>query len=137
MEQLIFVAIFLLAGLGDLLIRWLRKKEGGRDPKSRDELVILEDAEAVPDEEEEVWFEPRPMERPPEPVKAEPPLIRALSLEEIAARHVAVPAVQSRAVRTAPLPARRARPRRWIAGPVSARQGIVAMTILGRCRGLE
>ena len=128
MEQLIFIAIFLLAALVDLLVRWMRGKT--KAPESDEELVVVQEE---PEEAAEwEWLEPRAEERKPEPLPVQPAPIRAPALEEIVVRR---PAREP-----APLPApprRRARGRRRISGPVSARQGIVAMTILGPCRALE
>lgn len=128
MEQLIFIAIFLLAALVDLLVRWMRGKT--KAPESDEELVVVQEE---PEEAAEwAWLEPRAEDRKPEPLPVQPAPIRAPALEEIVVRR---PAREP-----APLPApprRRARGRRRISGPVSARQGIVAMTILGPCRALE
>ena len=158
MDQLIFVAIFLLAALADLLVRWMRGKT--KEPESDGELVVFEeDAES---EAEREWLaqqeaaqqrleeeraeqqqteqrrleqraERQRLERKPEPVPAElpPPPIRAPALEEIVVRRPA------REAAPPPPSRRRARARRWVTGPSSARQGIVLMTILGPCRGLE
>lgn len=131
MEPLIFVAIFLLAGLGDLLVRWLRGKT--RAPESDEELVVFEEAPEEAARRE--WFESQLEETTPEPVLVEPALVepapvRAAALEEIVARRPERKPVP-------PPPRRRARARRWITDAASARQGIVMMTILGRCRGLD
>lgn len=145
MEQLIFIAIFLLAALVDLLVRWMKGK--AKAPESSDDVVIFEEEpDTALEEEIEQWRAREPVVRRREPVLVEqrpkpvrlpaelpPPPVRAPALDEVVARRPVAVLVQPPA-----LPRRRrSRRRPWLTQPESVRRGIVMMAVLGRCRGLE
>jgi hypothetical protein len=119
LQQLILLLIVVLLPLLNLLGRWLQRRmqeQSGRVPQ--------------PDGREE-W---PPMGRVPEPEAA-----RAWAPDAVPRVRPTEPALsreESRATRSAPRPRRRLRPRP-LAGRAGAKHAIIAMTILGPCRGLE
>lgn len=116
-EQLLLLLVFILVPLLSLLVRWLQ-----RPAREQQRPVPAEPRAAEPVAREE-W-----------PPAAMPPRVRvlapALSLEapRKETRHKTPPAPQPRPVR------RRAAP---LGDRAAVRRAIVAMAILGRCRGLE
>jgi hypothetical protein len=127
MEQIVLLAIFLLAGLINAIIRW--RQQSGKAPTS--------EREPPPPERAPLPL-PRPrLPRPPRPSPPHelPPGVRV---------HVPVPVPEEPvpAVRRPAVPAPRTLPQRqpvhqWLASRAAVRQTIVAMTLLGPCRALE
>ena len=117
-EQLILLLVFVLVPLLNLVVRWLKQRRRERaapppEPAPREARI------------------PGPMPR----VRViEPPLPR----EGLAERSRVPLSPQGRGQGEGesppPAPRRRAAP---LGGPLGVRQAIVAMTILGPCRGLE
>ena len=111
-EQLLLLLVFVLVPLINLLVRWLRRRAG-----EQQRPVPAEPRAAEPVAREE---------RPPVPV---PPRVRVIE-----------PALPREGPREAP-PAPPLRPVIRRAGPLggrlAVRRAVVAMTILGPCRGLE
>lgn len=94
------------------------------EPATR-EPVLREPLGREPAARETTIRRPRVVVVPPVSVSGRPP-----ALEELMVRRPAAPAGR---------PPMRGRPRmrHWVSGPAGARRGIVIMTILGPCRGLE
>jgi hypothetical protein len=112
MEQLILVAIFLLVGLVNVIVRWLRQRTPAPPPEAPEAL-------------------------PPPETRPRPP--RTLDLPP-GARVVPAPAVGAPAVPAAPPgPRRRRAPaaRDAVGRRSELRRAIVALTILAPCRGRE
>jgi hypothetical protein len=142
-DQLVLIALVLAAALVDLFVRWARRKmqppgQGPAEPREEEpppELEWFEDEAAAAERElreaERAAQQRAARQRELQQRAVEPPVqpARAPALEEVMVRRPAVPATVAKR--------RRARARRWIAGPSSARRGIVLMTVLGPCRGLE
>ncbi|MGH7639171.1 MAG: hypothetical protein ACREOK_16090 [Gemmatimonadaceae bacterium] len=136
-EQLVLLALFLLAALADWLVRWLKRK--GHETTPTDDVSSV-DAEIAAERE---WLEARLDEesrmgeeaRVKEEVRVEeaPAPVRTPATEEIIVR-LPVRAVPSAQIVRRP---RNARVRRLRGDPEGVRQAIVAMEVLGRCRGLE
>lgn len=129
-EQLIVMAAIILAGVFDLLVRWLKsrqRKDAPVDAGRSDENPVLVEEEAdfgLPAEVEllsdvELSGEELVERRGPPPLPPPP-----------------VPVVSRRPAPPPPSRPRRVS-RRLLAGPLDARRGIVMMTILGPCRALE
>jgi hypothetical protein len=117
-EQFFIFALVLFAALVDLIVRSVRSKTrrdqradvaGVEEAGVDEELVLLAEADTELSEEE-----------PAEPRLPPPPLPSPGSSPPMAVR-----------------PRRRHRARRWLKHPLDARRGIVMMTILGPCRGLQ
>ena len=107
-ELLIALVVILMAAL-DLLVRWLKGKMQHDQP-----------AGAAGVEEADTELLERPPAKPQLPPAAPPP-----------------PPSQPPGSPPTARP-RRPRPaRRWLNDPIDARRGIVLMTILGPCRGLQ
>lgn len=153
MEQLIVVLMVLAFSVGDIVVRWLKKRAEGNPPpgmpRPRDEPVAMEEeADEEPD-----WFEVlrQQQEEEREPMilfpreEAPPPPPAPKPVEEAPRRLVPVESTEparglvSGARRTMPRPVtRRAVPvREWLRSPSDARKGIVLMNVLGPCKGLE
>ena len=111
LEQLLVIAAIILAGVFEVLVRWvksLQRKDAPVDASRYDENPVLVDEDAD--------FEL--------PADVELPTDIKLTGEELVER--------------APPPSRPRRvSRRLLASPLDARRGIIMMTILGPCRGLE
>ena len=130
-EQLLVIAAIILAGLYNLLVRSLKsrqRKDAPVDATRFDENPVLV--------EEEADFEL--------PADVELPSDIELPGEELIERRVTLPLPPPPPVpvvfwRPAPPPPIRPRrvSRRLLTDPLDARRGIVMMTILGPCRGLE
>ena len=140
-EQLILFAFILLAGVFDLLVRWLksrRQKDGRVDASRYDENPVLVEEEADFELSDDVELFDREL-------SGEELIERGLADEEVAERRVPPPVpplpVPVPVVTRRPAPPEPSRPRRvsrrLLTGPLDARRGIVLMTILGPCRGLE
>jgi hypothetical protein len=120
LERLFFPAVVLLLMLGDMLIRWAKRKVQEDRPKAdvEAETVFVEDEELPPELPEPAPAELLPpVQRPPQPLP-----LRAAELPPPAPR------------------GRRRRPQRghrWLKDPLDARRGIVLMTILGPCPGMQ
>jgi hypothetical protein len=122
LEQLIIIVAIILAGVLDLILRWLKgrqRKDQPVDAGADDEqVVLLEEADIelpadiqLPEEAMvERRLTPPPPPPPPAPAPPPPPL----------------PAIRPRRVA-----------RRLLPHPLDARRGIVMMTVLGPCRGLQ
>lgn len=117
-EQFFIFALVLFAALVDLIVRSVRSKTRRDQPADvagveeagvDEELVMLEEADTELPEEE-----------PAEPRLPPPPLPSPRFSQPMEVR-----------------PRRRHRARRWLKHPLDARRGIVMMTILGPCRGLQ
>lgn len=153
-EQLFILAMVLLAGLVNFVLDWLRKRGRTAQPQGRDEDLAVDEGEI--DLAEEMGPEPP---RVPVPVTLPAPETRSAGPRP----QVVVPATLPDSRRTSaepsplPVPAQRATPsvpprvppprsparspesrrlRRRI-DPLEARRGVVLMTILGPCRGVE
>lgn len=112
-EQLFILAVVVFAALVDLIVRSVRRKTR-KDQRADvagvdEELVFVEGVDSELSEE-------GPAERQLPP----PPLPSPRFSQQMAVR-----------------PRRRHRARRWLKHPLDARRGIVMMTILGPCRGLQ
>ncbi len=113
MEQIVLLAIFLLVGLVNAIVRWRQQSR-----------------EAPPEPA------PPPPRREPPPRPAElPPRIRVT----VPLPAASVPAARRPPV---PVPAPRTPPRRrpvhrWLGRRADVRRAIVVMTVLGPCRALE
>lgn len=112
MEQLLLIAIFLLVGLVNMLVRWLRQRS----------QVPRPEAEPPPGPEP---ARGRRLELPPAARVIVPPL----------PPEAAVPAPRRMRPEAAP-PARR-RPRPRLGSRADVRRAIVTMTVLGPCRARE
>lgn len=114
-EQLFVLAAILLAAMVDLFVRWQRGKTRRDQPADdagvEEDMVFVEEADTELPEQEPV--EPQL----PAPARARPPAPRP----------------------SPPPPVGRGRhhAHRWLKHPIEPRRGIVLMTILGPCRGLE
>jgi hypothetical protein len=151
MEQLIVVLMVLAFSVGDIVVRWLKKRAEGNPPpgvpQRRNEPVDVLDEEA---EEEPDWFEvlrqQQESEREPMIVfpREEAPAPPPPPPEEAPRRLVPVESTQpARGLPSGGVPqptpvARRVVPvRSWLRSPTDARKGIVLLHVLGPCRGLE
>jgi hypothetical protein len=115
-EQLIFLLLFLLVPLFNLVARWLKRRTG---------------AGAPPPEEAVAEPEPPPRRLPPrivlaEPVETPPPMLPSPPPPPRPAARPAPP----------PVPSRR-RPLLGLRGPEDVGRAVVLMAVLGPCRGLE
>lgn len=126
-EQLVILAIFLLVGLVNFIVDLLRKRGRTAQPQTREQDVAIEEEEL--DLSEVLWPERAtelPPEReparglvPPPPPRPMPPVVAPVSPPRPPVRSV-----------------QRRRLHRRI-DPREARRGLVLMTILGPCRGME
>ena len=140
-EQLIVIAAIILLGVFDRLVRWLKSRQQKDTPV--DASRYDENPKLV---EEEADFElPVDGELPSDiELSGEELVERALSGEELVERRVPpplplpppVPVISRRPAPPPPIGPRRVS-RRLLTDPLDARRGIVMMTILGPCRGLE
>jgi len=110
-EQIFLLVLFVLVPLLNLLVRWLQRR-AREQPRRRPAAPRA--PEPAPREE---W---PPTAMPPRVRVIEPPLPREGPRKAPAA--------------PPPPPARRRRP---LGGRLAVRQAVIAMTILGPCRGLE
>ncbi len=118
-EQLIFIAVFVLIALFNLI----RQARSQRRPESQT-------ADGPPPVEEE------PVPRPPRRVVMAPPVPAPAG--EPRARHPGRDYRPAQVERAAPArPVRRGHDRRLFASREDVRRGIVLITVLGPCRGLE
>ena len=115
-ELLIVLFVLLLAAL-DLLARWLRGKTQLDQPAG----AAGGEEEVVSAEEADTELPERAPAAPRLPPAAPPPPLRP----------------PRPAPPTTARPRRPHRARRWVKDPIDARRGIILMTILGPCRGLE
>ena len=124
LELLFFVAVMLLAGLLDAVVRWLKgRAERDRPPAVDGEPVVVEDDDRGL--VERPWVEPELLPAPPAAARFSP----ASTQPE---------APPPRPPRLPPPPGRRRRRGgRWLRHAAEARRGMVLMAILGPCRGLE
>jgi hypothetical protein len=153
-EQLVLLALITFIALLDLVSRWARGRRTEPEPTYRREEPVYDEAPVYDEEpvyDEAPVYDEEPvftLEREPEwlesgSAEAEPPSTWA----EPAGPPPIVREPRTRKATPAPLrpvvqaPAQSAtRPRRrahWLRHPVNARRGIVMMTVLGRCRGLN
>jgi hypothetical protein len=110
-EQLVLLLLFVLVPLFNVLLRWLQRRA-----QERPRPAPAEPRAAEPAAREE-WRAPLP------------PRVRVIE--------PALPREEPREPRPAPRPrpvVRRAGP---LGGPAAVRRAVIAMTILGPCRGLE
>lgn len=131
-EQLVILAIFLLVGLVNFILDLLRKRGRTAQPQETEQDLAKEEEELELDEA--LWRE-RTAGVPPdlEPARVPVPPAPRVPSGQGATRSVVSPVAPRR------LPARsvqRRRLRRRI-DPREARLGVVLMTILGPCRGIE
>ena len=131
MEQLIIVLMILVFTGGDMLVRWLKKRSAQSAPagERREEPVgVLED---------ELEWEPERWE--PEVATATPEPLR-IPIESLEPAR-GVPLARARrpaALRThAPGRAGGVPIREWLRNSEDAKRGIVLMSVLGPCKGLE
>ena len=123
MEQLVLLAIFLLVGLVNAILRW--RKQGRRAPAPAPEP----EPEPLP---------PWPREAPPRPRELPPNVrVRLPAPPEAAPPAVPRPSVPVRRPRPEPRAVRRPPVHRWLGNRTAVRRAIVAMTLLGPCRALE
>jgi hypothetical protein len=134
-EQLLFLALFVLVPLINLLLRWLRARAAERLPGDRTDQQWPEPVIAGPEIPGGEVPERRapPRDHPPRlPAEARPV---ATPTEPLPAARSGVPTLASSA---APVPAQSARrPRVRPANRREIRRAIVLMTALGPCRALE
>ncbi|MEX2111224.1 MAG: hypothetical protein WD802_11500 [Gemmatimonadaceae bacterium] len=124
LEQLIIIVAIILAGVLDLILRWLKGRQRRDEPVDAgaddEHVVLLEEADIeLPADfqlPEEAMVEGR-LTPPPPPPAPEPVISR---------RPPPPPAIRPRRVA-----------RRLLPHPLDARRGIVMMTVLGPCRGLQ
>jgi hypothetical protein len=152
-EQLVILAVLLLAGLVNFVLDWLRKRGRTAQPQGRDEEL------AVDEEEIHLAEEMGGPEPPRVPVTLPAPETRSADARRQVVVPVTMPDSRRGSLAPSPLsaPAQRATPsvpprvppprsrarspesrrlRRRI-DPSEARRGVVLMTILGPCRGVE
>jgi hypothetical protein len=115
MEQLLLIAIFLLVGLVNMLVRWLRRRAEASRPAG--------EAEPAPG--------PVPGRR-----RELPPAARVIS-PELPVEAAVAPARRMRPPASAPPPRRRPRAHRRLGSRADIRRAIVTMTVLGPCRARE
>jgi hypothetical protein len=123
-EQLFIIAAVILAGVFDLLVRWRKsrqRKDAPADASRYDQNPVLVEEEADSGLPSDIELSGEELvERgvpPPLPPPARVPVV---------SRRPAPPPIRPRRVS-----------RRLLVNPLDARRGIVMMTILGPCRGLE
>jgi hypothetical protein len=155
MEQLIIVLMILAFSVGDIVVRW-RKKRAAQDrppgmpqPQRRHEPVEVLDEEM---EEEPDWFEvlrqQQETEREPMilfPREEAPPPPPPPVLEEAPRRPVPVESTEAarglqyggRLAHPKPVARRVVPVRDWLRSPAEARKGIILMNVLGPCKGLD
>jgi hypothetical protein len=114
-EQILLLLVFVLVPLFNLLVRWLQRRAREHQRRVPAEPPMAEPAPP------EGW----PSRRMPPRIRViEPPLSQEAPRQET--RRKTPPAAVPVRRRAAPL-----------GGPAAVRRAIVAMTILGPCRGLE
>ena len=117
MEQLLLIAIFLLVGLVNVLVRWLRQRAQTSRPEA------------------EVEAEPAPGPVPGRPREL-PPAARVIVPQRPV--EAAIPAARRmRPPASAPPPRRRPRGHRRLGTRADIRRAIITMTVLGPCRARE
>ena len=147
MEQLFIVVLIIAFSLGDVVLRWLKKRNAGspqdRTPPGWDDPTDNE-MEQEPDwgellrrqrerEDEAMIFFPREEAPAPAPVEEAPR--RPIPVESTApARGLAG---GGRLPQPKPIKPRVVPVRQWLRSPTDARKGIVLMNVLGPCKGLE
>lgn len=109
-EQLLFVALFAVVALANLIARWLKARRERRPPAETEEI-------------DQVRAMPRRL----------PPRVVITAPE---ARRPPTPAPTDTTTPPVARPARRL-PRLRLGGPSDLRRAIVLMTVLGPCRGRE
>jgi hypothetical protein len=114
-EQIILLLVFVLVPLFNLLVRWLQRRAREQQRRAPAEPPMAESAPPA-------GWPSRTM--PPRIRVIEPPLPQEAPHQET--RRKTPPAAVPARRRAAPL-----------GGPAAVRRTIVAMTILGPCRGLE
>ena len=130
-EQLIILVVVMLAWLVNFVLDQVRTRRRPVPPQDRDENLVVEEDEIDPAEA----TPPQVVVSPPLPdsrgVLPEPSHRQALAPR-------AIPSVQPRVPprQTPPRSPESPRLRRRI-DPLEARRGVVLMTILGPCRGVE
>lgn len=132
-EQLFILAALLVAGLVNLMLDWFRSRGRMAQPRQPDRDVAVEEEEEH-DLAETLWREgtadlPPEVNVPRAPAKPPPPVASGRGampsvVPRIPGSHLAPRSGQGRHLR------RRIDPR-------EARRGVVLMTILGPCRGME
>ena len=123
-EQLILLALFLLAALVDWLVRWLKGRT--RAPTSTEEVLMEDEAEPLAERE---WLDSEAPAAPP----VVPAPVRAPAMEELVVRRPVQPAHPPKIVRRHG----KARVRRMLHDEARLRHAIVVMEVLGPCRGLD
>lgn len=149
LEQFIFAALILLAGLLDWVVRSLKNRSS---PRAGQPTAKPDPAEPFPEDEEEPWSEPRDIdwepsseqipERPaaPAPAPSVPPRVEVFTVPQSAEVFTVPQSVPRPAIVRSPataVPARRRRRNRWVNDALDARRGLVLLEILGPCKGLE
>jgi hypothetical protein len=152
-EQLVFLALIAFFALLDLVSRWARRRRTEPEPTYRreeptyrhdepsydeepayEEAPMFEEEPVFTLERESEWLESAEAESPPmwaEPA-GPPPVVREPR------RHQAPPAPIRPAIQAPAQSATRSgRRSHWLRHPGNARRGIVMMTVLSRCRGLD
>lgn len=114
-EQIVLLLLFVLVPLFNLLVRWLQRRARERQRPMPPEPSAMDPVGRE---------EPPPARMPPRVRVIEPPLSQEAPRQET--RRKTPPAAVPVRRRAAPL-----------GGPAAVRRAIVAMTILGLCRGLE
>jgi hypothetical protein len=123
LERLFLPAVVLVLMLVDMLSRWAKRRVQEDRPKAdaEAETELVEDEELLPELPE------------PAPVELLPPVQRPLQLQPLPATELPPPVSRAHRARRR----RRQRGRRWLKDPLDARRGIVLMTILGPCPGMQ
>ncbi len=130
-EQLIILVVVMLAWLVNFVLDQVRTRRRPVPPQDRDENLVVEEDEIDPAEA----TRPQVVVSPPLPdsrgVLPEPSPRQALAPR-------AIPSVQPRVPpRQSPARSPESRRLRRRIDPLEARRGVVLMTILGPCRGVE
>jgi hypothetical protein len=126
-EQLFILAVLLVAGLVNLVLDWVRARGRRAPPQDRAQDVAVEEEEL---DLSEVFWPERTAEVPPElePARVPVPPPRPRPMPPVVAP-MSPPRSPERSVQHRRLHRR--------IDPREARRGVVLMTILGPCRGME
>ena len=159
LQQLILVVVFLVFAVVDLLARWARRRQGPSDERDDRERIVF-----PPDEEDEPFGFPRDARDQGRAAEVQRSRDQAAARQESRGRGAAAreearlareraAMVRDAILRAAPVrgkePKRAPAASRVAAGPApargragrfsaaDARRAVIAMTVLGPCRGLE
>ena len=131
-EQLFILAVLLVAGLVNLVLDWLRARGRTAQPQHPEQNVAIEEEEL---DLSEVFWPERTAEMPAEREPARVPVPPPRPLPPVVAP-ASPPRAPVKPPRAPSRPTQRRRLRHRM-DPHEARRGVVLMTILGPCRGME